>query len=192
MLRILLLSVVAMVLAPAQVLTEVSAAAAGGLVGGAAGKPVSEGVASVFSKVDQLTKDAADDKNKGKEKAKSGPAVQIGPGQAASTGPSRGYSVPPPPPARNAVRFAASRIQGPMLPPPPVVFSVEPVAEPVAVPSVTVASIQPGMDRDEVRKIVSPAVHITMYDDGHLVEVYRYKEGVIRLSDGAVASVTRR
>ena len=79
-----------------------------------------------------------------------------------------------------------------MLPPPPVVVAVEPVAEPVVVPSVTVASIQPGMDRDEVRKIVSPAVHITMYDDGHLVEVYRYKEGVIRLSDGAVASVTRR
>jgi len=43
----------------AQSLTEAAAAAAGGTVGGAAGKPVSQGVVAIFSKVDKQTAKAA-------------------------------------------------------------------------------------------------------------------------------------
>lgn len=45
--------------AGAQSLTEYGAAAAGGAVGGAAGKKVSEGISTIFGKVDQQTKAAA-------------------------------------------------------------------------------------------------------------------------------------
>jgi hypothetical protein len=38
---------------------------------------------------------------------------------------------------------------------------------------------------------------VTMFDDGHLVEIYRYQDrdvtlGVVRLSDGSVSSVQVR
>jgi len=43
----------------------------------------------------------------------------------------------------------------------------------------------------------APASRITMYDEGHLVEIYRYQSrdttfGVVRLSDGSVSSVQVR
>jgi hypothetical protein len=45
-----------------------------------------------------------------------------------------------------------------------------------------------------VLKLGVPAARITMYDDGHLVEIFRYMSrdtniGIVRLSDGAVLSV---
>ena len=55
-------------------------------------------------------------------------------------------------------------------------------------------SISNGMARADVLKFGAPAGKITMFEDGHLVEVYSYhqngqKVGTLRLTDGAVSSV---
>jgi hypothetical protein len=57
--------------------------------------------------------------------------------------------------------------------------------------------INPGASREDVLKLGVPSARITMYSDGHLVEVYNYTAhgdnlGSVRLSDGAVASVKAR
>jgi hypothetical protein len=48
-----------------------------------------------------------------------------------------------------------------------------------------------------VLKLGPPSSRITMYDDGHLVEIFRYQArdttfGVVRLSDGSVSRVEVR
>jgi hypothetical protein len=50
------------------------------------------------------------------------------------------------------------------------------------------------MDRVALLNLGAPASRITMFDDGHLVEIYRYMTkdttfGVVRLSDGAVSII---
>jgi len=45
-----------------------------------------------------------------------------------------------------------------------------------------------------VLKLGVPAARIMMYDDGHMIEIYRYMSkdrdlGVVRFSDGTVSSV---
>jgi hypothetical protein len=199
MLRILCVGLVVTVFAPGQAMTEMSAAAAGGMAGAAAGKPISAGLTAVFGKVDQLAKEAADDKGKDKEKGKEkgkdkgkssgGGVLQMGPSQEAGQVP-RAYSVPDPPPAKTFARrqLAPPAFVGPEPAPEPEV-ALQPVTR---APEVTLASIEPGMDHSAVAKVQSPAIRITMFDDGHLVEVYRYKEGVVRMTDGAVESVTLR
>jgi len=53
------------------------------------------------------------------------------------------------------------------------------------------------MNREDVLRLGPPAARITMFDDGHLVETYRYMTGdislgVVHLTDGAVSSVQVR
>jgi hypothetical protein len=53
------------------------------------------------------------------------------------------------------------------------------------------------MNREDVLRLGPPASRITMFDDGHVVEVYRYQTGdnslgVVRLTDGAVSSTQVR
>jgi hypothetical protein len=55
-------------------------------------------------------------------------------------------------------------------------------------------SVAVGTNREDVLKLGAPAARIMMYDDGHLVEIFRYMVkdtdiGVVRFSDGAVAKV---
>jgi len=53
--------------------------------------------------------------------------------------------------------------------------------------------MSPGMNRSAVLNMGEPASRITMYDDGHLVEIYSYRNiGHVRLSDGSVASIENR
>jgi hypothetical protein len=52
-----------------------------------------------------------------------------------------------------------------------------------------------GTNRQDLLKLGAPAARIMMYDDGHLVEIFRYLSGdsdlgVVKLSDGMVSSVT--
>ena len=52
--------------------------------------------------------------------------------------------------------------------------------------------LEDGTARADVLKLGAPAARITMYEDGHLVEIYRYQSrdttlGVVRLSDGSVS-----
>jgi hypothetical protein len=64
----------------------------------------------------------------------------------------------------------------------------------------TVADLQAltrGTIREDVLKLGVPASKITMFDDGHLLEIYSYAIrnttfGVVRLSDGAVSRVEFR
>ena len=57
--------------------------------------------------------------------------------------------------------------------------------------------IATGTSREELLKLGAPASRITMFDDGHIAEIYRYMEkdttlGIVRLSDGVVAGIELR
>lgn len=104
--------------AGAQTMTEVGASAAGGAIGSAAGKKVSEGITAIFGKVDKSTAKAA----KGPEdNSKSAPLLEVGP--ATVKGGAMTESVPPPPPAPGHRASVAKAAPAPepvpeILPPP--------------------------------------------------------------------------
>jgi hypothetical protein len=146
-----------------QAMTEFGAAAAGGTVGGAGGKKVSDGISAIFGKVNNQAEKAAAPEKAAAEKTAKQPALEVSPGvpKASDTG-----DVPPPPP-------------------PPQMTAED------------LKQINPGASREDVLKLGVPSARITMYSDGHLVEVYNYTAhgdnlGSVRLSDGAVASVKAR
>jgi hypothetical protein len=169
-----------------QTLTEFGAAAAGGSAAGASGKKVSDGINSIFGKVNGTTNKAAASGKPGT--AKQQPALEVSPGVPKDDS----SGVPPPPESHAAVRKAAPE-------PAPVitVAEVAPVAPPPPPPQMTAENLKqvaPGSSRDDLLKLGAPSARITMIDDGHLVEVYNYIShgenlGRVRLSDGAVASV---
>jgi hypothetical protein len=72
-----------------------------------------------------------------------------------------------------------------------------PVAPPPPVPEVTASDlkkVETGMKRSDVLQLGPPTARITMFDDGHLLEIYRYQAkdttiGVVRLVDGSVSAV---
>ena len=171
-----------------QSLLEHAGAAAGGSVGGVAGKKVSDGMTAIFGKVDQTAKKAAKGAT-AKSAASNEPAFEVGPGV-----PKQRASVPPPPPP---VRKAAVTKTAPM--PMPTQRIVLPLEKAEVEPALTVSlselrGVTSGMSRSEVLKLGTPSARITMYDDGHLVEIYRYLDreanlGTLRLTDGAVSSV---
>jgi len=184
-------------LAWSQAMVEAAGAIAGGSVGGVAGKKVSDGITAVFQKVDATASKAA---KTGKapqaavDKAKDGTVLQVGP-----AGVIKDHSlVPPPPPP---VRRASA-----VVPPPPPVQESNVIRQPIPVlpppppPHVTtddLKALTDGTSRGEVLKLGPPASRVTMYDDGHLVEIYRYQSrdttlGVVRLSDGSVSNVQVR
>jgi hypothetical protein len=185
-----------------QAMTEAAAAAAGGSVGGVAGKKVSDGLTSIFNKVDkQTSKAAAIDvpAPPSKKDEQLEPILDVGPGvpkvQSRQTD-----SVPPPPPAP-AARHAAAAPRRPATPPTAApAQQVAPVPPPPPPPKVTaedLKSVTTGMNRDDVLRLGPPASRITMFDDGHVLEVYRYQTGdnpvgVVRLTDGAVSSTQVR
>jgi len=174
-----------------QAMTEFGAAAAGGTIGGAGGKKVSDGLTSIFGKIGaQTEKAAAADKPTAVDKTAKQPALEVSPGvpKASDNG-----DVPPPPGTRTVARKSA-----PSAPPPPIApVEIAPVAPPPPPPQMTaedLKQITPGVSREDVLKLGVPSARITMYSDGHLVEVYNYTAhgdilGSVRLSDGAVASV---
>jgi len=184
-------------LAWSQAMTEGGAAVAGGSIGGVAGKKVSDGITSILQKVDKAADKAA---KTGKapeaavakvkaDKPSGGTMLQVGAG-----GVIKDHSlVPPPPPTKRAAAVV------PPPPPPPQTFAVirQPMPMLPPLPQVTsedLKTIASGTARRDVLKLGAPASRITMYDDGHLVEIYRYQTrdatlGVVRLSDGSVSSV---
>jgi hypothetical protein len=181
-------------LAGAQTMTEVGASAAGGAIGSAAGKKVSEGISSIFGKVDKAAGKAAkppEDNSKGAPLLDVGPAVVV-------KGPGGGESVPPPPPPaghRASVAKPAAAVEPlpEILPPPP-----PPPPPPPAVTVDDLKKVTNGMSRENVLRMGAPSSRIMMDDDeGHLLEVYSYADkdisiGRVRLKDGAVASVEIR
>src|SRR5689334_9158866 len=101
-------------LAWSQSLTDAAGVIAGTSVGAGAGKKVSEGISSVFQKVDATTAKAAkpevartEKPGEKPDKAKQFGAIQVGPG-----GVVKDHSLVPPPPAKKVVAVVP--------PPPPV------------------------------------------------------------------------
>lgn len=196
-------------LAPAQSLVEHSAAAAGGAVGGVAGKKVSDGVTSIFGKIDKAVGKAAATDTPSKsvhtpaaKEPPNAPAFEVGPGvpharrsrsSARASAHNAVPSVPPPPPiAHRTSHRAAPAIEEPRPMPTPVV-SAPPPPPPQATRQ-DVQKISVGETRAQIEKLGFPAVHITMYDNGHLQEEFRFVNhnrdiGTVKLTDGAVSGV---
>ncbi|MBZ5674267.1 MAG: hypothetical protein LAP61_08485 [Acidobacteriia bacterium] len=203
-------------LAWSQALTDAAAAVAGGSVGAGAGKKVGEGISNVLNKVDATTAKAAKteksasaekpgDKTgttaKPSQKASAGDGASGGSGGGAvlKVGPGgvvKDHSLVPPPPAKKVVAVVP--------PPPPLTPPAPAVQIPVLVlpppPQATpedLRTLAGGTPRADVLKLGPPSSRITMFDDGHLVEIYRYQSrdttfGVVRLSDGSVSNVQVR
>lgn len=176
----------------AQTMTEVGASAAGAAVGSAAGKKVSEGITSIFGKMDKAAGKAA---KTPEDNSKAAPLLDVGPAAVVVKGPGAAESVPPPPPAAPSHRASVAKPAAPepmaeILPPPP-----PPPPPPPQVTADDLKKVTNGMTRQDVLKLGAPGSRITMDDDeGHLVEVYSYFDkdlsiGRIRLKDGAVSSV---
>jgi hypothetical protein len=203
-------------------MVETAAAAAGGSVGGVAGKKVSEGLTSIFEKVDKATAKAAKSgATKGNSSAgaagsahrasthaassptrqgggttgagadSNAPLLEVGPGVPRVDG----SNVPPPP----LLRRASVRKVVPAQDLPPAAIAPPPPPAPVA-PQITADDLKhvtSGMQRTEVLKLGEPTSRISMVDEGHLLEIYRYQSsdttlGVVRLTDGAVSNVLIR
>lgn len=179
----------------AQSLTEFGAVAAGSTVGGASGKSVSNGINAIFGKVDQQTAKAAVKETK-REKEPQAEAFKVAPG--APVADPGGVPLPPPPPGKRTApaplpvaqfvvpkevaRISSWADVAPTLPPPPVMSPED------------FRSVSTGMTRADVLEFGQPSSKITMFEDGHLVEIYSYRQdgqkfGGLRLTDGVVSSV---
>jgi hypothetical protein len=183
-----------------QALVEHAAAAAGGSVGGVAGKKVSDGLNSIFGKIDKQTSKAAKGASAGAA-ASNAPLLEVGPGVPKPTAPAppastaatatvAGYPPPPPPIRSTTVHKATVRVARVL---PPAIPRIEP-PESTPVTREELRLVTTGMQRPDVLRLGIPAAKITMYDDGHLVEIYRYHSndttiGAVRLTDGTVSSV---
>jgi hypothetical protein len=104
--------------------------------------------------------------------------------------------VPPPPPREHEAVHVAERSASERRPEP--VEAAPPPPSPAPPPHVTeqeLARLSVGMKRDQVLALGPPSSRVTMFADGHLVEVYSYVTGdatlgTVRLSDGTVSSVS--
>ena len=204
-------------LARSQSLTDAAGVLAGSSVGVGAAKPVGQGVGAVLQSVSSTANKAAKtEKPASAEKtvaingsAKAGPRAGDSGGSGGSggtggggtvlkTGPGgvvKDHSLVPPPPVKKVAVVP---------PPPPMVPAIPAIAAPVFVlpppPQVTpeeLKTLAKGSSREDVLKFGAPSSRITMMDDGHLVEIFRYQTrettvGVVRLSDGSVSSVEVR
>ena len=176
-----------------QNLTEFGAVAAGSAVGGASGKSVSNGISAIFGKVDQQTAKAASKTAKKEDQevavlkvARGVPSADTG-GVPLPPQEHRHAAAPAIPVARIALPEEITRTRSlaevaTSLPPPPEMSAEE------------FRTISNGMSRADLLKLGAPASKITMFDEGHLVEIYSYRQngqnlGALRLTDGAVSSI---
>jgi hypothetical protein len=196
----------------AQTLGEYAGAAAGGAVGGASGKKVSEGITAVFQKVDQKTTAAAASTASKPDESKAPALIQANAGvpaaaaaksKAAASKPepehsarvprSRRDSVPPPPPLKQVAVVAPKPVNVPHT-----VFVPEPeVAPPPQATAEDLSKISVGWTREQVVALGFPAIRISMFDDGHLQELFQFMSnektvGVVRVTDGTVSAIQLR
>jgi len=181
-------------LAWSQALTEAAGIVAGGSVGTGAGKKVGEGITGVLQNVNATAAKAAKTEKptaKTADKSSAVAVLQTGPG-----GVVKDHSLVPPPPAK---KNAAG------VPPPPPVKPAAPalLTPALALPPPRVATaedlktLSSGTSKAEVLKLGAPSSRVTMFEEGHLVEIFRYQArdaafGTVRLSDGSVTSVQVR
>lgn len=186
-----------------QSMIEMGGIVAGSSVGSAAGKKLSDSLNSTLNKTAQATEKAAkegkDSKSKDADtKAKQQTSQEVpAPLDPAFLPPRpKGSSaeldnVPPPPPSRRKAQpqpVRASRS------PAPVVVPVRYEVPKPAPLNVDLSKIEPGTHREVILKLGAPSARISMFESGHLVEIYNYRNttfpsGRIHLEDGSVTSV---
>ena len=173
-------------------MVESAAAAAGGSVGGVAGKKVSDGLSRIFNKVDQQAAKAAKDVDRKKPVPEpNAPVIQLSAGSLKS----ETVSVPPPPPPAHHASVRPRPV--PVRMPPPAMLAPIPPPPPPDVTAEELKVVTKGMRRDDVLKLGVPSERITMFDEGHLTEIYRYASsqalvGSIHLTDGKVSEILIR
>jgi hypothetical protein len=184
--------------AAGQAMIEHAAAAAGGSVGGVAGKKLSDGLNKVMGKVDGTLKGAADQGEPGKAVEKPAALLQVVPGSPTTGARKDDAGVVPPPPMRRAALVKPDPVPAPApvveVAPPPVRVVPPPPPE---VTSEDLKKVVAGMSREDVLKLGPPSSRVTMFEDGHLLEIFRYyakeaDQGVLRLMDGTVSSIQIR
>jgi len=203
-------------LAWSQALTDAAGVIAGSSVGVGAGKQVGQGIAAALNSANgatartaktekvasaekpaavspaaKPTQRAGDGGGSGGSGGSGGTVLKTGPG-----GVVKDHSLVPPPPVK---KVAVVPPPPPIAPPAPAVL-VTPVLVLPPPPQATsddLKALAGGTPREEVLKLGAPSSRITMMDDGHLVEIFRYQTretivGTVRLSDGSVSSVQVR
>lgn len=190
----------------AQSMVEFGAITAGTAVGGVAGKAVSNGISTSLRKTGGVVQRASKVQPRMQVVTPSVavPSLQVSPGvpkaepahRRASAQADRSFVPPPPepnnvppppPPTRRAARTAPR-------PAPIEVVYFEPQPEPAPRVDIDLAYILPGMPRPDLLAFGDPSSRITMFEDGHVVEIYSYRNtllasGSVRLIDGSVASI---
>jgi hypothetical protein len=184
--RFVFASVLIVVPAFGQTLTEHGAALAGATIGSAAGKSVSNGITKIFGALDASAGKAAEDKDK--TKPPSPPVVTASPQSlpvaAASAGPVSS------PPRASASRRVSNRTESATSA--VAMYNLSPAIEPTLA---NLQSIKAGTPGDTLAKTLGePSSTITIPEDGHLVQVLRYRAqgqllGVIHLDNGEVVKV---
>jgi len=175
-----------------QSMLESGAVMAGTAVGSAAGKKVSEGITKSLKKTGGILDAASKTGEKQKSKAPVTPLLQVGAGVPQAE---LNNVPPPPPPTRRAASPRPARTRTVSVP--VVMSAVMPEGPPPAPLNVDLNGIAKGMAREEVLGFGDPSARITMYEDGHLIEIYQYRNqtlasGTVRLRDGSVSSVEAR
>jgi len=156
-------------------------------IGSAAGKRISD---QMNTSLRQGTRGF----NTGSAKAKSGTGgAAAAKANAGNVPPPPPLTPPAPPPLRRTVTqkkttapawMTEAPLMGPPPPPPPPV-------------NVDLALIERGMSRESLLALGRPSSKMTLYEDGHMLEVYQYRNqtlasGTVRLRDGAVLAIEAR
>jgi hypothetical protein len=187
--------------ASAQSMVEAGALMGGATAGTYAGKVVSDSITSTMTKAkgsaDSVGKTATaiTGTNPQGGAAARVPMLQVGAGRVKTETKNEPHNVPLPPPPK---RVVASRPSTPQRPVPIPVAYVEPepaIEKPKL--DVDLNTILEGTPRAEVLTKGDPSARITMFQDGHLVEIYSYRNatfpsGSVRLTDGAVSAIQVR
>jgi hypothetical protein len=116
---------------------------------------------------------------------------------AKSTGKDDAYNlVPPPPPIRRVAigkpLETPARLVAAQAPPPVAIPTLPTLVPPQPVTTEDLRRIGPGTNREDLLKLGGFTSRISMVDDGHLAETFRYAAGVVHVSDGVVAAVELR
>ena len=180
-----------------QSMLESGAVMAGTAIGSAAGKKVSQGVNASLRKTGNIL-DAASKTNAKPAKASSTATASPIPLLQVSAGVPKPEvnNVPlPPPPKRRAA--APQPVRTRTVSVPMVMSAVLPDAPPPQPLNVDLSGIARGMQRENVLALGTPSARITMYEDGHIVEIFQYRNqtlasGTVRLRDGSVATIEAR
>lgn len=186
--------------ASAQSMVEAGALMGGATAGTYAGKVVSDSITSTMGKAQGSAASAAKaatgatGTTPGAASAARVPMLQVGAGRVKTDTRNEPHNVPLPPPKR-VVATRNSTQQRPV--PIPVAYvEPEPVVEKPKL-DVDLTTILEGTPRADVLTHGDPSARITMFQDGHLVEIYSYRNatfpsGSVRLIDGAVSAIQVR